>query len=75
MVITRNGEPAAVLISPAELESIDATLEILSDPTFDLAGFLAEQSADRAEPGNRISDTEMTAAWEHRRATGRWPAG
>lgn len=30
-MVTRNGVPAAVLISPAELESIEATLEVLSD--------------------------------------------
>jgi PHD/YefM family antitoxin component YafN of YafNO toxin-antitoxin module len=31
-VLTRNGRPAAVLISPDELESLEETLEILSDP-------------------------------------------
>jgi antitoxin YefM len=30
--VTRNGRPAAVLISPEELESLEATLELLSDP-------------------------------------------
>ena len=29
--ITRNGKPAAVVISPDELESIEETLEIMSD--------------------------------------------
>ena len=33
IVITRNGEPAAVLISPEDLESLEETIEILSDPT------------------------------------------
>jgi prevent-host-death family protein len=32
IIITRNGRPAAVLISPEELESIEDTLELLSDP-------------------------------------------
>ena len=32
VVLTRNGRPAAVLISPDELESLEETLEILSDP-------------------------------------------
>ena len=31
VVITRNGEPAAVLISPDDLASLEETLEILSD--------------------------------------------
>jgi antitoxin YefM len=32
VLITRNGKPAAVLISPEELESLEETVEILSDP-------------------------------------------
>jgi antitoxin YefM len=32
VVLTRNGRPAAVIISPDELESLEETLEILSDP-------------------------------------------
>ena len=33
VVITRNGEPAAVLIAPDDLASLEETLEILSDKT------------------------------------------
>jgi antitoxin YefM len=32
VVITRNGAPAAVLISPEDLESLEETIAILSDP-------------------------------------------
>ena len=32
VVLTRNGRPAAVLISPDDLEAIEETLSILSDP-------------------------------------------
>jgi antitoxin YefM len=32
IVVTRNGRPAAVLISPGELESLEDTLELLSSP-------------------------------------------
>lgn len=32
VLITRNGKPAAVLMSPEDLESLEETLEILSDP-------------------------------------------
>ncbi len=32
VVITRNGTPAAVLISPDDLEELEETLELLSDP-------------------------------------------
>ena len=32
VLLTRNGRPAAVILSPDELESLEETLEILSDP-------------------------------------------
>jgi antitoxin YefM len=32
VVLTRRGRPAAVLISPDELESLEETLALLSDP-------------------------------------------
>jgi antitoxin YefM len=32
VVVTRNGEPAAVLLSPEDLESLEETLAVLSDP-------------------------------------------
>lgn len=33
IVVTRNGRPAAVMISPDELASIEDTLDLLSDPS------------------------------------------
>lgn len=32
VVITRNGAPAAVLVAPADLESLEETIAVLSDP-------------------------------------------
>jgi antitoxin YefM len=32
VVLTRNGRPAAALMSPDDLESLEETLDILSDP-------------------------------------------
>ena len=32
VMLTRNGRPAAVLISPDDLESLEETLSVLSDP-------------------------------------------
>ncbi len=32
IVLTRRGRPAAVIISPDELESLEETLDLLSDP-------------------------------------------
>jgi antitoxin YefM len=31
VVVTRNGRPAAVLISPADLDSLEETLDVLGD--------------------------------------------
>lgn len=40
VTLTRNGRPAAVLISPEDLEALEETLVVLSDP--DLMRQLAE---------------------------------
>jgi len=32
VTITRNGRPAAVLVNPADLEALEETLDVLSDP-------------------------------------------
>lgn len=32
VTITRNGRPAAVLIAPDDLDALEATLDVLSDP-------------------------------------------
>lgn len=44
VTITRHGEPAAVLVSPDDLESLEETLDILSTP-----GALEEIRAAEAE--------------------------
>lgn len=46
VVITRNGRPAAVVMSQAEYESLLETLEVLSDK--DLMAALAESEKDIA---------------------------
>ena len=33
VTLTRNGRPAAVLISPEDLEALEDTLDLLSDPS------------------------------------------
>jgi prevent-host-death family protein len=49
VVLTRNGRPAAVLISPDDLESLEETLEILSDPEAVRAIRKAEAEIDAGE--------------------------
>lgn len=75
VTITRNGEPLVVLISPAELESIEATLEVLSEPGFDLAEFQAEVDHARAHPELSVDAGAFSAAYDHYRAHGTWPDG
>jgi prevent-host-death family protein len=60
VVLTRNGRPAAVLISPAELESLEETLEILSDPKAMKAIRAAEADIDA---GNGISGDDLRAKY------------
>ncbi len=73
VTITRQGEPVAVLISPAELESIDATLEVLSDPAFNLAEFLAEGEHADAHPEESMSWERFKEALEFKADHGGWP--
>lgn len=47
--ITRNGEPGAVLISQDELDSLEETLDILSDPEEVAAIRQGMAEADRGE--------------------------
>jgi len=49
VLITRNGKPAAVLISPDELESLEETLDILSDPAAMKRIRKAQQEAKRGD--------------------------
>jgi antitoxin YefM len=58
VVITRNGEPAAVLISAAELEAMEETLAVCSDP--EALRAVAEGRAEYAR-GERFGADELVA--------------
>jgi antitoxin YefM len=64
--ITRNGEPAAVLISYAELDALRETIAILSDPQ--VVEDLRQAEADIAA-GKTISAEELREAMLARRRT------
>lgn len=64
VVITRNGRPAAVLISPEELESLEETLAVMSDPAAMRRIRRAQQEIDRGE----VVDEEQLAALMSKRA-------
>ena len=58
VVLTRNGRPAAVIMSPADLEALEDTLELLSDPTA-----MAEIKKARVEVAKgRVSGAEELRA-------------
>lgn len=64
VVITRNGRPAALLISPDELEALEDTLDLLSDP---------EAMAELAEAEADVSAGRTVGADELRRSLGLQP--
>ena len=51
VVITRNGSPAAVLVAPDDLESLEETVAVLSDP---------ETMRELAEAREAISRGDLT---------------
>ena len=66
VLITRNGRPAAVLISPEELDSLEETLEIMSD-----AGLMRSIKRSEAEVtrGQVVGEEELAEMLtNHRRA-------
>lgn len=65
VVVTRNGRAAAVLMSNDDLESLEETLEILSDPTVMAQIRGSQQAIDDGKPGATIA--ELRADLERRR--------
>jgi prevent-host-death family protein len=70
ITVTRNGEPAVVVLSVADFESLLETLAILQDPE-DRAAF--EQARREADEGDVIEEDEMAALMQER--FGRGSAG
>jgi len=64
VTITKHGHPAAVLVSPDDLASLEETLDILSDP-----GALADirEAEGEAERGEYSSAEQMAHLMEERR--------
>jgi antitoxin YefM len=56
ITVTRNGRPSAVLLSPADLASLEDTLDLLSDPEA-MAELAASQAAHDA--GEYITATQL----------------
>jgi antitoxin YefM len=62
--ITRNGREYVVLLAAEDLESIEATLELLSDPT---AQERIRHSQDEVERGELLDEDEVRALVAKRR--------
>ena len=63
VTITKNGRPAAVLISVEDLEGLEETLEILSDPAA-MEGIREGQAA--IEAGDVVDGDELRARFAQR---------
>jgi antitoxin YefM len=65
VVLTRNGKPAAVLVSHDDLESLEETLAIMSDPSLMAQIRESEQADTTQDPAATID--ELRAALQSRR--------
>ena len=63
IVLTRNGVPAAVIVSPVDLESLEDTLDLLSDPA--ALDDIAEARAAVAR-GEALSGEDLRARYLNR---------
>ena len=66
--VTRNGREYVVILAAEDLESLEATIELLGDP-----GAQARIAAAEAElaRGEEVSEDELRAAMAERRRSGR----
>jgi antitoxin YefM len=65
VVVTRNGKPAAVLVSPDDLESLEETLQIMSDPVLMAEIQEGDQALADGDPGTTLA--ELRAQLDRRR--------
>jgi antitoxin YefM len=56
VIVTRNGKPAAVLISSDDLESLEETLAALSDPELMANVHGSLQALEKGDPGATLDD-------------------
>lgn len=58
VVVTRNGKPAAVLISHEDLEGLEETLEIMSDPALMAQIRESQQELAEGKPGTTLAELQ-----------------
>jgi len=67
VVVTRNGKPAAVLISPDDLESLEETLAVMTDRS--VAAQIRESQRAAAAGESGIELAQLRGEFEKRRHT------
>lgn len=68
VVVTRNGKPAAVLISPDDLASLEETLAVMSDRSVTAQIRASQKAAAGGEEGTDLN--ELRADLQKRRGRG-----
>jgi antitoxin YefM len=69
VIVTRNGQPAAVLVSTDDLESLEETLAIMSDRSLTAQIRESQKAVARGEAG--VGLDELRAGLEQRRSRGK----
>ena len=65
VIVTRNGRPAAVLLSPDDLERLEETLAVMSDRSVTAQIRASDKATARGEAG--VGLDELRASLERRR--------
>jgi antitoxin YefM len=65
VIVTRNGKPAAVLISADDLESLEETLAVMSDRSVAKQIRESEKQVDAGESGASLDDLRADLARRH----------
>lgn len=65
VVVTRNGKPAAVLVSYDDLESLEETLAIMSDPTLMAQIRASEQTDTTKDPATTLAELRAGLSSRH----------
>jgi len=69
VVVTRNGKPAAVLISTDDLESLEETLAVMSDPSLAAQIRESQTAVGAGESGVEVEQLRVSLA--RRRSAGK----
>lgn len=62
VVVTRNGKPAAVLISPDDLERLEETLAVMSDRSLARQIRESEKAIATGDPGTGVEELRASLA-------------